>query len=85
MESKSVHIIDAVKNNQPALIEKALKEGANVNTEDRNKRSLLLIATISGATDTAKLLIQYGADVNQQDDKLDSPFYTQELVGRRNL
>ena len=74
MESTSVNIIDAVKNNQPVLVEKALKEGANVNTKDSNKRSLLLIATISGATDTAKLLVHYGADVNQQYDKLDSPF-----------
>lgn len=85
VESTSVHIIDAVKNNQPALIEKALKEGANVNTEDRNKRSLLLIATISGATDTAKLLIQYGADVNQQDDKLDSPFLYAAASGQTEL
>ena len=74
VESTSVNIIDAVKNNQPVLVEKALKEGANVNTKDSNKRSLLLIATISGATDTAKLLVHYGADVNQQDDKLDSSF-----------
>lgn len=85
MESTSVNIIDAVKNNQPILVEKALKEGTNVNTEDRNKRSLLLIATISGAIDTAKLLIQYGADVNQQDDKLDSPFLYAGASGQTEL
>lgn len=85
VESTSVNIIDAVKNNQPILVEKALKEGASVNTEDRNKRSLLLIATISGAIDTAKLLIQYGADVNQQDDKLDSPFLYAGASGQTEL
>lgn len=85
MESTSIHITDAVKNNQSALVEKALKEGINVNTEDQNKRSLLLIATISGATDTAKLLVRYGANVNQQDDKLDSPFCMPELPDKLNL
>lgn len=85
VESTSVNIIDAVKNNQPVLVEKALKEGANVNTKDSNKRSLLLIATISGATDTAKLLVHYGADVNQQDDKLDSSFCMPELPDKLNL
>lgn len=67
------------------LVEKALKEGANVNTKDSNKRSLLLIATISGATDTAKLLVHYGADVNQQDDKLDSPFLYAGATGQTEL
>ncbi|MCT3727260.1 ankyrin repeat domain-containing protein [Elizabethkingia anophelis] len=85
VESTSVNIIDAVKNNQPVLVEKALKEGANVNTKDSNKRSLLLIATISGATDTAKLLVHYGADVNQQDDKLDSPFLYAGATGQTEL
>ncbi|MDV3824173.1 hypothetical protein CMU07_15625 [Elizabethkingia anophelis] len=85
VESTSVNIIDAVKNNQPMLVEKALKEGANVNTKDSNKRSLLLIATISGATDTAKLLVHYGADVNQQDDKLDSPFLYAGATGQTEL
>ncbi|WP_407535127.1 ankyrin repeat domain-containing protein [Elizabethkingia miricola] len=85
VESTSVHITDAVKNNQSALVEKALKEGVNVNTEDQNKRSLLLIATISGATDTAKLLVRYGANVNQQDDKLDSPFLYAGATGQTEL
>lgn len=72
--SRQTSIIEAVKNNQPAVVEAALKKGADVNTKDGNGKSLLLIATQANNLEMARLLVAYGADVNQQDDRKDSPF-----------
>lgn len=80
-----MNITDAVKNNQLQLVEKMLKEGADVNTQNKNKQSLLLIATIAGAVDMAKLLTANGADVNLQDEKLDSAFLYAGASGQTEL
>lgn len=74
MDTTQTNIIQAVKKGQVQLVEAALSEGADVNTVDDNKRSLLLIATHSNNLEMAKLLVKYGANVNQQDDIFDSPF-----------
>ncbi|WP_419716044.1 ankyrin repeat domain-containing protein [Elizabethkingia meningoseptica] len=85
-ENKTMNITDAVKNNQLQLVEKMLKEeGAYVNTQNKNKQSLLLIATIAGAVDMAKLLTANGADVNLQDEKLDSAFLYAGASGQTEL
>ena len=67
-------ILNAVKNNDIQAVRKALENGADVNTTDNSRRSLLLIATNKTNIEMAKLLVKYGADVNQQADNLDSPF-----------
>jgi len=67
-------IIKAVGQNQLEEVERALKNGADVNTRSSSKQSLLLIATHNGNFEMAKLLVSYGADVNLQDEISDSPF-----------
>nr|WP_250430613.1 ankyrin repeat domain-containing protein [Pontibacter ruber] len=52
----------------------ALKNGADVNSTDAQKRSLLLLATHHNNLEMAQLLVKHGADVNQQDAIKDSPF-----------
>lgn len=67
-------IIKAVQNNQLNLVEKELQHGINVNTRDKNNKSLLLLATHANNIKMAELLVAYKADVNLQDDRQDSPF-----------
>ncbi|SDD55723.1 ankyrin repeat domain-containing protein [Niabella drilacis] len=74
MNAPSVTIIEAVEKNQLSVVREALKNGADVNTTDKSKRSLLLIATQANNQEMAKLLVANGADVNQQDQIKDSPF-----------
>ncbi len=83
--AQQTDIIRLIENNNIKAVRSALENGTNVNTQDANKRSLLLIATVNQQTDMAKLLVSYGADVNQQDDKLDSPFLYAGASGQTGL
>jgi uncharacterized protein len=67
-------ILEAVKNRQYAFVETELKKGTDVNTKDKENKSLLMIATEADDLKMAQLLVSKGADVNQQDHILDSPF-----------
>lgn len=80
-----VNIISAVTNNDIAGAKTALENGADVNTVDSQKRSLLLIATNKAYQEMAALLVSHGADVNQQADNLDSPFLYAGASGQTEL
>lgn len=84
-QSQQTSLIEAVKNGQYAVVETALKKGGDVNTKDKNKKSLLLIATEINDLKMAELLVRSGANVNQQDDKLDSPFLLAGASGQTEL
>ncbi len=79
------NIIKLVKQNDIDAVKKALDKGANVNTQDKNKRSLLLLATIGKQVEMATLLTEKGADVNLQDDIQDSPFLYAGASGQTEL
>ncbi len=83
--AQQINIIRLVENNNIEAVRSALESGTNVNIQDANKRSLLLIATVNQQTEMAKLLVSHGADVNQQDDKLDSPFLYAGASGQTEL
>jgi len=72
--SNQSSVIKAVEQNHLQDVEKALKNGADVNMQNSGKQSLLLIATRNGSFEMAKLIVAYGADVNLQDEIADSPF-----------
>ncbi|MBP3942610.1 ankyrin repeat domain-containing protein [Sphingobacteriaceae bacterium WQ 2009] len=72
MEAETV--IEAVKNNNCTTVLTLLQEGLDANLIDGDKRSLLLIATLHGHIDMAKILLRYGALVNQQAENMDSAF-----------
>lgn len=78
-------IVKAVKNNDLQAVTKALENGADVNSFDSNKRSLVLIATNKSNIEMAKLLVKYGADVNQQADNQDSAFLYAGASGQTEL
>ena len=79
------NIIHLVQKNDLSSVENALKNGANVNTIDSQKRSLLLLATTKKYTDMVILLVKFGADVNQQAENLDSPFLYAGATGQTEL
>lgn len=78
-------IIKLVIKNDVDGVRKALANGANVNTQDKNKRSLLLLATIGKQIEMSKLLAKKGADVNLQDNIKDSPFLYAGASGQTEL
>jgi ankyrin repeat protein len=78
-------ILDLVKKNDILGVTTALENGADVNAVDSGKRSLLLIATVNGHIDMAKLLVKYKADVNQQSSNRDSPFLYAGASGQIEL
>lgn len=82
---KDQDILSLVRKNDTEGLSKALKDGADVNTRDHSKRSLLLMATINKQTEMAKLLIKHGADVNLQADNQDSPFLYAGASGQTEL
>lgn len=82
---KDKDIIHLVAQNDVQSVEAALKSGANVNTTDNSKRSLLLMAVNSHQTEMATLLVKYKADVNQQADNADSPFLFAGASGQTEL
>lgn len=78
-------IIDAVETGNVTKVENELKKGVDVNTTNKNKQSLLLIATHRNDVRMAELLVRYRANVNQQDQILDSPFLYAGAAGHLEL
>ncbi|WP_353127258.1 ankyrin repeat domain-containing protein [Parapedobacter pyrenivorans] len=79
------NIIELVNSNDVDGLRRALENGADVNTQDKNKRNLLLLATINKQETIAKLLVEKGADVNMQADNQDSPFLYAGASGQTEL
>ena len=79
------NILDLVEKNDIVAVKRSLDNGADVNAQDRNKRSLLLIVTINQQVEMAKLLVAHGANVNLQDDRMDSPFLYAGASGQTEL
>lgn len=79
------NIIDDVRGNNIAAVKSALEKGVEVNTRDKKGRSLLLLATIEKHLEMARLLVSYKADVNLQDNQLDSPFLYAGASGQTDL
>jgi uncharacterized protein len=78
-------LVEAVNNNRFDAVAAALKNGADVNATDSQKRSLLLLATHQNNLEMAQLLFKHGADVNQQDAIKDSPFLYAGALGYTDL
>ncbi|MFD1628384.1 ankyrin repeat domain-containing protein [Pseudopedobacter beijingensis] len=85
MTHQQTDIIESVRKNQIDKVEQELKAGLNVNTQDKNQQSLLLIATKQQNYQMAELLVKNGADVNLQDNILDSPFLYAGAAGLTNF
>lgn len=82
---KQKDIIKWVHGNNVKEVKECLEKGVDVNTQDRNGRSLLLLATINNQNKMAELLVENGADVNMQADNKDSPFLLAGARGQTEL
>lgn len=78
-------VLEAVRRNDLQATKRLLMNRVDINATDANKRSLLLIATSNANYEMAMLLVQHGADVNQQAGNLDSPFLYAGATGQTKL
>lgn len=78
-------IVDLVSKNDLKAVKSALDQGADINSQDKDGRSLLLIATVKKYMEMANLLVSYKADVNLQDHQSDSAFLYAGASGQTEL
>ena len=71
---QAISLLEAVAKRDINLVTKILTSHPNLELKDEKGRTALLLATYNNDTEIAKLLIDAGADVNAQDNMLNSPF-----------
>jgi len=67
-------LIEAAASKDTALIIRLIEAGANIDAQDSQGRTAVMIATYNHDVASAKALIESGANVNLQDDMKNSPF-----------
>lgn len=77
-------LIDAVAKSDLPFLRKYIN-ASNVNTVNSKKQSLLMMATYDNNFHVAEILVANGADVNQQDGILNSPFLYAAAAGYFDL
>lgn len=79
-------LIQAVMNNDSELTKRILEDKTyNINEVNQQNESALLIATHNNFVEIAKVLIDHGADVNQQDNIQDSPYLYAGAQGKTEI
>lgn len=84
-DSMQSEIIELVESNKINEVKLAIKNGADVNSKNKNNKSILLIATENKFKDLAIFLTESGANVNAQADNLDTPFLYAGASGQTEL
>lgn len=67
-------LFQAVEKRNIESLKKVINEKVDINAQDSNNRTALMMATYNQDVEAAKLLIDAGADVNIQDDMKNTPF-----------
>ena len=70
----SSDLLSAVSKQDSKLVAEILQSKPNLETKDNKGPTALMLATYNEDTEIAKLLISAGANVNAQDEMLNSPF-----------
>ncbi len=73
-EEMATEWFKAVENGDMGTLQHILDQKVDINAQDSNNRTALMIATYKQNVEVAKLLMDAGADVNIQDDRLNTPF-----------
>lgn len=73
-EVQKKHWFKAVQTSNYNYVKKAIKLGMHINVVNDRRQSALMIATYNRDIKLVELLVANGADVNLQDDRLNSPF-----------
>ncbi|MGH8875874.1 MAG: ankyrin repeat domain-containing protein [Stackebrandtia sp.] len=74
-------LMDAVEAGDAEAAEKALANGAQVDTRDSRDRTALLLAVADDKVALAAVLVEAGADVNAVDDQSDTPWLVTGVTG----
>ncbi len=67
-------LLKAAEKGDIEVLRQVLEQKVDINAQDANKRTGLMIATYNQDVEAAKLLIEAGADVNIQDSMQNTPF-----------
>lgn len=67
-------LIQAARQGDTSAVERLLAAGANVDAQDEGGQTALMAATYGNHRETARVLVEAGADVNLRDQRLNSPF-----------
>ena len=79
-------LIQAVMNNDIEFTKRILEDKTyNINEVNQQNESALLIAAHNNFVEIAKVLIDHGADVNQQDNIQDSPYLYAGAQGKTEI
>ena len=81
----SKSLIEAVSQKDKNKVAKLLETKPDLEIKDTKGRTALMIAAYMGENEIAELLIRAGADVNAQDDMLNSPFLYAGAEGNLDL
>lgn len=65
---------EAVRAGDRNSLKKAIKSGFNIDYKNAKGQTALMVATYNNDVKISKFLIENGADVNIQDDRLNNPF-----------
>ncbi|MFJ8513445.1 ankyrin repeat domain-containing protein [Lysinibacillus xylanilyticus] len=86
MKPQSDNLIQAVENNDVEKVEKILQDPSySINETNDKGETPLLIATHKNYIEVAKLLIEAGADINQQDNIQDSAYLYAGAQGKTEI
>lgn len=69
-----VHLFQATNQGDVDTMKQLIKEGININTQDSEGRTAIMIATYNNDIKTAKILVNAGADINIRDNNKNNPF-----------
>ncbi|WP_261378461.1 ankyrin repeat domain-containing protein [Paenibacillus agilis] len=67
-------LLAAAEKGETTEVLQRLKNGADINTRDKDGRTPVMLATVGNHPVTVKVLLDRGADVNIQDDRKDNPY-----------
>lgn len=73
-ETMNKHLFEAVETKDLDAVRGLLKESIDINAQDEQGRTAIMIATYANDAAMVKLLVDAGANVDIQDDMLNNPF-----------
>ena len=89
ISQENLNLIEAIENGNLKAARNALRNGADANAKDHrdplHNRKLLMIVAAEGKENFAKLLVEYGADVNAKNTHGDTALMEAASFGHLNV